>query len=118
MTQPPPVAQEDFDELLELLGRPAMTDVIRLYISSVPGRLAQIGEDLGAGNLAGVATVFHTMRSGAGQLGLHPLEALCADGEKRAKGGDVSSAAARAGDVRAEYERCLAWFEAGGWLGA
>ncbi len=118
MTQPPPVVQEDFDELLDLLGRPAMTDVIRLYVSSVPGRLAQIGENLGAGDLPAAATVYHTMRSGAGQLGLHALEALCADGEKRAKGGDVSSARARVGDVRAEYERCLAWFEAGGWLGA
>ncbi len=116
MTDSPPVELADFDALLELLDQHTMRDVIRLFVTSAPERLRVANDGIAAGEQAVVATAFHTMRSGCGQLGARHLEQLCANAERAAKHGDLSAAAAGLAEVRVEYERCLAWFRERGWL--
>jgi HPt (histidine-containing phosphotransfer) domain-containing protein len=118
MTQTPPIAIADFDALLELLERDAMRDVVQLFVASGPERFAALTAGFDAGDPAATAAVFHAMRSAGGQLGAHTLEALCADGERLSRHGDLATAAVRASDVAREFERCRDWFHAGGWLGA
>ena len=118
MNEPPAIEQSDFDTLLELLDARTMRDVVRLFTASVPGRLESLRAGIASGDGAAVATLFHTKRSGSGQLGARRLEALCAHAEKQAKTGDLSAASDQLQQVHAEFERCLAWFDARGWLSA
>lgn len=116
MTDRSPVAQEDFDALLELLDRDTMRDVIRLFVESVPARLETVAQGIASADTAAIATAFHTMRSGCGQLGAHPLEEVCFVAERAAKSGDLSSAAGYLQQARAEYDALLAWFRAHHWV--
>jgi HPt (histidine-containing phosphotransfer) domain-containing protein len=116
MTQTPPIESSDFDALLELLDREAMRDVVQMFVGSRSERFAALTAGLDAGDAAATAQVFHAMRSAGGQLGAQTLEALCADGERLSRHGDLAAAAVRASDVAREFDRCHDWFRAHGWL--
>ena len=116
MTQNSPVERADFNALLELLDRSTMRDVIRLFVGSSPARLEAAAQGIGSGDAPAAATAFHTLRSACGQLGAHRMESLCADAERAAKKGDLDAARGLLDDVRAEYERCVAWFSDEHWL--
>ncbi|MBW7933455.1 MAG: Hpt domain-containing protein [Gemmatimonadaceae bacterium] len=118
MESTPPVDQVEFDALLELLDRDTMREVVQLFMHSAPERLATARGGLASGDYTAVATAFHTMRSGCGQLGARPLEALCADGERLAKAGDHTAASARLEEAQAEFARCARWFLDHGWVDA
>lgn len=118
MNDPQPVQASDFDALLELLDEQTMREVVALFVASAPTRLASVREGLASGDTARAATAFHTLRSGCGQLGARRLEELCAAGEQMAKHGDIAAANAQLSVVLVEYERCMAWFRAHGWLRA
>lgn len=116
MSEHIPVVEDDFNALLELLDAPTMREVVALFMASAPDRLvtAQIG--LQGGDGAAVATAFHAMRSGCGQLGARRLEAICAQGERRAKTGDLAGAAADLAAAESEFVLCREWFANRGWL--
>lgn len=113
-----PVQADDFEALLELLDEQTMREVVALFVASAPTRFASARDGVANGDSARVATAFHTLRSGCGQLGARQLEELCATGERMAKQGDIAGASARLSDVLAEYDRCVEWFRTHGWLGA
>jgi len=118
MNESSPVQSSDFDALLELLDEQTMRDVVAIFVSSAPTRFASAREGLASGDTARAVTAFHTLRSGCGQLGARRLEELCATGEQQAKRGDIADASARLSEALAEYDRCLEWFGAHGWLSA
>lgn len=118
MTEPSPIAQEDFDALLELLDEATMRDVVHLFVASCPDRLTAAREGIGGGDGIAAATAFHTLRSGCGQLGARAMEQLSADAERAAKAGDFPLAGTLLARVESEYAQCLVWFRTGGWLGA
>jgi HPt (histidine-containing phosphotransfer) domain-containing protein len=113
-----PVIQADFDALLELLDRDTMREIIAMYVESCPQRIATMRDGLAAGDLVTVATAFHTMRSGCGQLGARQLEELCALGERSAKAGSTQDATAMLARVEAELALVIGWFRAQGWMEA
>jgi HPt (histidine-containing phosphotransfer) domain-containing protein len=110
----PPIVDEDFNTLLELLGPETMRDVVRLLMDSAPTRFSSARAGLAEGDTVRAATAFHTLRSSCGQLGAKALEQLCIDGERHAKAGDVPSAAAALADAEREFARCVEWFGARG----
>jgi HPt (histidine-containing phosphotransfer) domain-containing protein len=116
MPQHPPIVTADFDALLELLDHDAMRDVVQLFVASGEQRFAALTAGFEASDAAATAAVFHAMRSAGGQLGAQTLEALCAEGERVSRLGDLATAAVRAGDVAREFDRCRVWFVANGWL--
>jgi len=113
-----PVVQADFDALLELLDRETMREIIAMFTESCPQRIAAMHGGLAGGDLVAVATAFHTMRSGCGQLGARELEELCALGERAAKAGSTQDAAAVLVRVEAELALVFGWFRAQGWMDA
>ncbi|MHB1312867.1 MAG: Hpt domain-containing protein [Gemmatimonadaceae bacterium] len=113
-----PVIQADFDALLELLDRDTMREIIVIFVESCPQRVGIMHAGLAAGDLVAVATAFHTLRSGCGQLGARQLEELCALGERAAKAGSTQDASALLAQVEAELARVLGWFRAQGWIDA
>ncbi len=118
MTPANPVEQSDFDALLELLDGDTMREVVTMFAGSAPDRVEAARDGIAAGDAATVATAFHTLRSGCGQLGARHLEELCARAERTAKAGDFPAAALLLGQVEEELARCLTWFRDGGWLSA
>jgi len=118
MTNTSPVESLDFDALLELLDRTTMREVVQMFVDSVPTRIATARGGLAASDAAIVATAFHTLRSGCGQLGARRLEELCAEGEREAKNAGLDGTAMRLRDIEVEFARCLAWFREHGWVDA
>jgi len=116
MTDPSPVELAEFDALLELLDRDTMREVVQLFAASAPGRLVAARTGIAAGDSRAVATAFHTLRSGCGQLGARHLEELCAGAERAAKEGNLALADVRLAEITVEYERCLSWFRERDWL--
>ncbi|MBM3906585.1 MAG: Hpt domain-containing protein [Gemmatimonadetes bacterium] len=116
MTQSPPIQSADFDALLEVLGDGAMREVVQMFVASGKERFAALTAGIEASDATATAQVLHAMRSASGQLGAQHLEALCADGERLSRHGDLATAAVRASDVAREFERCSDWFNANGWL--
>lgn len=114
----PPIVDEDFNTLLELLGPETMRDVVRLLMDSAPTRIASARAGLAEGDTVRAATAFHTLRSSCGQLGAKSLEQICVEGERQAKAGDVSAATALLADAEREYARCVQWFAARGFTPA
>ncbi len=118
MTPATPVEQSDFDALLELLDGETMREVVAMFAGSAPDRLVVARDGIAVRDVATVATAFHTLRSGCGQLGARHLEALCANAERTAKSGDFEATSLLLGQVEHELARCLGWFRDGGWLSA
>ncbi len=118
MDETAPVAEDDFNALLDLLDAQTMREVVELFMASAPERLASAHRGLDAGDGVVAATAFHTMRSGCGQLGARQLEALCATAERMAKHGDLAGAAGCLAAAEVEFVRCRAWFESRGWMSA
>jgi HPt (histidine-containing phosphotransfer) domain-containing protein len=113
-----PVEAADFDALLELLDADTMREVVHMFAASAPERLLTAERGLADGNAAVVATAFHTLRSGCGQLGARHLEELCANAERLAKHGDLGASRDQLLAVRSELDRCLGWFRERAWLEA
>ncbi len=116
MTPASPIEQSDFDALLELLDRATMREVVALFVASAPERMHTARVGIAAGDGRAVATAFHTMRSGCGQLGARHLEELCANAERSAKTGDLAETAVLLDLVASELEVCLDWFRTNGWI--
>lgn len=118
MNVPSPVAEDDFNALLELLDKDTMRDVVGIFIASAPERLASARRGLAAGDGTIAATAFHAMRSGCGQLGARRLEEMCATGERLSRHGDLAGASERLAAAAEEFEHCRTWFRTNGWLNA
>ena len=116
MTPESPIEQSDFDALLELLDRDTMREVVTMFAISAPERMTVARDGIVSGDARAVATAFHTMRSGCGQLGARYLEELCANAERSAKAGDLRDTAALTDLVALELERCLGWFREHSWV--
>lgn len=116
MTPHPFVEESDFDALLELLEANTMREVVTMFALSAPERLVAVRDGVRANDPVSVATAFHTMRSGCGQLGARHLEELCAHAERVAKTGDLAAVQAMMTEVSAELDGCLGWFSERGWV--
>jgi HPt (histidine-containing phosphotransfer) domain-containing protein len=116
MTPESPIELADFDALLELLDRGTMREVVTLFAISAPERITVARLGIASGEARVVATAFHTMRSGCGQLGARYLEELCANAERSARAGDLAGAAALLDLAAIELERCLGWFREHRWV--
>lgn len=116
MTPASPIEQSDFDALLELMDRATMIEVVTIFSRSAPGRMTVARLGIASGDGHAVATAFHTMRSGCGQLGARHLEELCANAERSATAGDLAGAAVLLELVAHELEVCFDWFRTHGWI--
>ena len=116
MTPESPIELADFEALLELLDRDTMREVVTLFAIAAPEHMIVVCRSIASGEARVVATAFHTMRSGCGQLGARHLEELCVNAERSAKAGDLAGTAALLDLAAVELERCLGWFPDHRWV--
>lgn len=80
------------DFLLEISGgdQELIEEIVAVFRDDVPPRLDEIDAAMGAGDIAEVARVAHSLKGAAGSLGAERLEALALLLEDAAKGGNAS----------------------------
>ncbi|HLW69357.1 MAG TPA: Hpt domain-containing protein [Candidatus Binataceae bacterium] len=88
------------DELLE--------DLIALFVSETPKRLATLAGSADAGNCAEAERAAHTLKSSAATLGAQVLSATAAAMEDAARGRRLEDVARLLGPLEAEANRVIA----------
>jgi len=84
-------------ELEALLGRDAVRDVVSIFLSDLPARLASLQDS--SGNMEELRRAAHQLRGGAGSLGLGPLVTACLRLEEIAQSGNAAEAVAQLDEV-------------------
>jgi len=89
-------------------GRELVREVIDLFLNDVPGRLEELRDALGSGDLDAAARLAHTLKGSAGHVGARALASLCARLEAQVRAGAQESAALALAAVDDELDRVRA----------
>ena len=84
-------------------GGGLIREMLALFFDGTPQRLAKIRAAIPAGDSRTVEREAHSLRGSCGSLGEVDLMNLAGELEKRARGGDLSDAAARLEEIEAEF---------------
>ena len=97
------------EELLSL-GDDAelLLDLIEMFHEDGPERVGNIEQAFAAGDLEGVAEVAHSLKSSAGNLGIHALEADCQTLQVAGQGADTAAVTAAIPVFLAHFEEAMA----------
>ncbi|MBR9989401.1 MAG: Hpt domain-containing protein [Gemmatimonadetes bacterium] len=90
-------------------GDKLVGDMVGLFLSQAPDRIAAARAGLETGTPTDVQRAVHALRSSSGQIGASRVQALCAEIESRAAGGDLTGVA----DLLASLEHEFSRYEAG-----
>lgn len=89
-------------------GEPdVLTEVLRLFLADVPGRIARLREACAAGNAVDVQRAAHSLKGSAGNIGAHDLYAICRQMDDRGRSGDLAGAGGLMAELEAEYARVV-----------
>jgi HPt (histidine-containing phosphotransfer) domain-containing protein len=83
-------------------------EITRLFLKEAPMRIASAQASLATGNIEGVRSVAHMLKSSAGQLGAVGMQKMCEQLEKPEPSLDMSRALA---ELSAELARYSAWLQ-------
>jgi CheY-like chemotaxis protein/HPt (histidine-containing phosphotransfer) domain-containing protein len=73
-------------------GDDFLTDIVRLFVTELPGRRRAVQEAFALGDLREIREAVHALRSGALALGVMPLCNVCLSIEDLARAGELQSA--------------------------
>jgi HPt (histidine-containing phosphotransfer) domain-containing protein len=93
----------------------SLEDLVTLFLSDGPGRMAAIRTAAGSGDAMQIATAAHVMKSSAGVLRANRLMNVVAAMETAAKGRDVPKATSLLGEALAAFDATQAWLASGAW---
>lgn len=103
--QPDPAAIE---RLVALGGLSLVAEVARLFVEHGRGRVEQMHEAWGRGDLLGVAAAAHSLRSSSAQLGLTGLSRLAGGLDDDGHRADLAGVALGMAALDGEFQRALA----------
>lgn len=86
--------------------------MLRTFVQFTAAQLARLADAEGAGDLDAAATIAHTVRSSARQLGAVALGEACAAAELAGRGGDAAALLTAAAAMRREYAAARPWMDA------
>ena len=95
------------ENLLEVIGgdKDALAELVQSFLDEAPKLLDKLSKAAQTGDADGIRRAAHTIKSSGNDFGAATLAALSRDLEERGKTGEVSDAAARASQIRQEYEQ-------------
>jgi HPt (histidine-containing phosphotransfer) domain-containing protein len=89
-----PVVVADLRRAQDAFGNPTfIRQLVDLFLSNTPGKMARIRQALAAGDSEGVGQVAHALRSNCGMLGAAQLAGAFVRMEEAAARGDLAAAA-------------------------
>ncbi|NBC31288.1 MAG: response regulator [Alphaproteobacteria bacterium] len=103
--------EEQIAELLEMFGPDGYRGMLDRLRDDGLGRLARMAACAAAGDAAGLSAEAHTLKSGAGSLGLCDVQALAAALESDANAAFPEDAETRVAQLQARFEGSLAALE-------
>ena len=109
---PLPTTEPDaLDRLKRFGGAKLLGEMIGLFLSAAPERIAAARAGVTAGDGPAVEMALHSLKSSSAQLGAMLLQRLCAQGEQLASAGTLDSVALLVQDIEEEYPRVQSWLE-------
>ena len=100
------------ERLVQMGGKGFATEMIDLFLSYVPQKLAEARAAEQAGDLPGVSKAVHPIKSSAGHIGARPLWDLAARMEQLASDQHGESIGAMLAELEAAYEQVKAPLQA------
>ncbi len=107
-----PQALLDFAELMGDGGETMVTELIRLYLEGTPKLMAEFEQGLKRQDMGSIQHAVHTMQSGSAQIGAATFGALAAELDDLCYQNDLETIVAKADELRREYQRVMAYFQA------
>ena len=104
---PQPLDRGAFERLrsLEHDAPGVMREIVDLYLSDAPARLASMREAAGRGDAGSLASFAHGLKGSSGYIGAREMEAQCAEIERLVKDGRPEAATAKAASLDACLDR-------------
>jgi signal transduction histidine kinase/DNA-binding response OmpR family regulator/HPt (histidine-containing phosphotransfer) domain-containing protein len=97
---------------LQVEGEPdVLGELIELFLTNVPRRLALLRDAVGAGDTRQVERTAHALRGSCGSMGAAAMEAICGELEGMGRSEDLSAAPALVSRLEAAYGRVRAALE-------
>lgn len=112
MVDLPEDARTALDVLRTVGGEEMVGMLLRTFVTFADERMLKIVEESGNGRWEEVASIAHSLKSSARQLGAMPLGDACAETEHAGRGGDVAGARAGVDAITREYGIARAWMVA------
>lgn len=85
-----------------------LADVVAMYLSSAPEKLADLRSALAAGRREEVAKLAHSLKGEAGSVAARQVVALAASVEQSARQGDLAACTTALPDLEQALERAMA----------
>lgn len=108
----PSDAQPAIAELHAIGGDELVTAMLRTFVQFTEAQLLRLADAEGAGDLDAAATIAHTVRSSARQLGALGLGQACEAAMLAGRGGDAAALHAAADAMRREFTAARPWMDA------
>lgn len=112
MSAPAVIDRETLQELCEFCGEEALVALITTFAKHAPGQVADIEAALEQGNCQRISARAHTLRSGAGSLGLLRLIPLLTALEHQTDHLQPASLEPLIANLREEFELALSRLQA------
>lgn len=95
-------------ERLQQIDASVVQEVIDLYISEAPLRIASIRDAVTRGDAQLLAAASHALKSSSGNAGARRVQEICSDLEKVGRIGTLTSAPMLLDQLESEYQRAVA----------
>ncbi len=105
----PPTDSAALDRLKRFGGVKLLREMISLFLTAAPERLAAVRTGLGTGDAEAVERALHSLKSSSAQLGAMRMQRLSEQGEHRVREGSMDGLAQLADELDLELTRVRAW---------
>ena len=92
-------------------GDKLLSEMIDLYLTTAPERLAAVQAAIGTGDRPSAELALHSLKSSSAQLGATRVGELSARGETIARGGSLDGIPELVEEMKAELARAIAWLQ-------
>jgi HPt (histidine-containing phosphotransfer) domain-containing protein len=111
MTAPEILEHSALDRLREWGGEKLLGQMIRLFLANAPGRMTQIREGIGGGDIKESEKGAHSLKSSAANVGAQQVRAIAADMERAAAGGDTAAVSALLPSLESAFSQAVTALE-------
>lgn len=99
------------ERLMRFGGGKLLSEMISLFITAAPERIAAARAGLDAGDANAAEMALHSLKSSSAQLGAMKMQRLSEAGERLARTGSLDGVAPIVKDLESEFPRIQQWLE-------
>ena len=107
----PSTDQAALDRLKRFGGGKLLGEMIGLFLSTAPERLAAAHAGFDAGDVPATEMALHSLKSSSAQLGAMKMQRICEQGELLARAGTLADVGGLLQQLDHEFPRVQAWLE-------